>query len=89
MALVRDRGRIATVAGFARAPELGILLLGSGQGADPGTELRANARLPMLELAGEGLLVPLPSVEFPLDAVRDAMSMLAAGHSQGKLVLLP
>src|SRR3954470_22881518 len=53
VALVRDRGGVVPVAGSARAAELGIRLLGSGPGADPGTELRAAARLPMLQLAGE------------------------------------
>ncbi len=89
MAFVRDRNRIATVAGFARAAELGIRLLGNGPGADPGTELRSNARLPMLKLAGDGLLVPPPSIEFPLERVRDAMALVGTGHPHGKVILLP
>ncbi len=88
VALVRDRTRVATVAGFARAADLGIRLLGSGPGADPGTELRANARLPMLQLAGDGLLVGPPVIEFPLAAVRDALALVASGHAGGKVVLL-
>jgi len=89
VALVRDRGRVVTVAGFARAAELGIRLLGNGPGADPGTELRANARLPMLQLAGEGRLVGPPVIEFPLDGVQEAMTLVAGGHAGGKVVLLP
>jgi len=89
VALVRDRSRVVTVAGFARAAELGIRLLGSGPGADPGTELRANARLPMLELAGDGRLVGPPVIEFPLDRVQEAMTLVASGHAGGKVVLLP
>ena len=34
--LVPDRDRVLTVAAFARAPELGIHLIGNGPGADPG-----------------------------------------------------
>ncbi|MEO6116146.1 MAG: NADP-dependent oxidoreductase [Pseudolysinimonas sp.] len=89
VALVRDRNRVVTVAGFARAAELGIRLLGNGPGADPGTAIRAEARLPMLKLAGEGLLVGPPVIEFPLDRVRDAMTLVASGHAGGKVVLLP
>ena len=89
VALVRDRSRVVTVAGFARAAELGIRLLGNGPGADPGTELRSNARMPMLRLAGDGLLVGPPVIEFPLDRARDAMTLVASGHAGGKVVLLP
>ena len=89
VALVRDRNRVVTVAGFARAAELGIRLLGSGPGADPGTELRANARLPMLQLAGEGKLIGPPVIEFPLDRVQEALTLVAGGHAGGKVVLLP
>ena len=89
VALVRDRRRIASIAGFARGPELGIQLLGSGPGADPGSELRSNARLPMLQLAGDGLLVGPPVVGFPLEQVREAMTLVGSGHAGGKVVLEP
>jgi NADPH2:quinone reductase len=89
VALVSDPRRIATVAGFARAPELGILLLGSGPGADPGSELRSGARLPMLQLAGDGLLVGPVVIEFPLEQVQEAMELVGSGHPGGKVVLRP
>jgi NADPH2:quinone reductase len=89
VALVRDRQRIATVAGFAQAPALGIRLLGSGPGADPGTALRSAARLLMLQLAGDGLLVGPPVIAFPLEQVREAMTLVSGGHSGGKVVLTP
>ena len=89
VALVRDRSRVVTIAGFARAAELGIQLLGNGPGADPGTALRSGARLPMLQLAGDGLLIGPPVIEFPLERVQEAMTLVAGGHAGGKVVLLP
>jgi NADPH2:quinone reductase len=89
VALVADRQRIATIAGFAQAAELGIRLLGSGPGADPGTELRNGARLEMLQLAADGRLVGPPVIAFPLEQVRQAMALVAGGHAGGKVVLLP
>ena len=89
VALVRDRQRIATVAGFARAPELGIQLLGGGPGADPGSAIRTGARLPLLQLAGDGLLVGPPIIAFPLAQVREALTLVGSGHAGGKVVLLP
>jgi len=89
VALVRDRQRIATVAGFAQAPALGIRLLGSGPGADPGTALRSAARLSMLQLARDGLLVGPPVIAFPLERVREAMTLVSGGHAGGKVVLTP
>lgn len=89
VALVSDRQRIATVAGFARAGELGIRALGGGPGADPGTALRMAARAELLQLAGDGKLVLPPIIEFPLDQVGDAMALAGGGHPGGKVVLVP
>ena len=89
VALVADRQRVATIAGFAQAAELGIRLLGSGPGADPGTELRNGARLEMLQRAADGLLVGPPVIAFPLEQVRQAMALVAGGHAGGKVILLP
>ena len=87
--LVSDRGRIATIAGFARAAELGVAALGSGPGADPGTELRTAARSVLIDLADRGeLRVPIARA-FPLESVAEAMRLVATGHPGGKVVLLP
>src|SRR4051794_34870223 len=56
LALVADRGRIATIAAFGRAADAGIRLLGGGPGADPGDEIRAAARLELVDLAEAGRL---------------------------------
>lgn len=89
VALVSDRHRIATIAGFERAAELGIQLLGGGAGADPGTALRQGARLELLRLAGDGLLVGPDIIPFPLAQVQDALTLVGSGHAGGKVVLTP
>jgi hypothetical protein len=43
----------------------------------------------MLQLAGEGLLVGPPVIEFPLERVQEALALVASGHAGGKVVLLP
>ena len=65
--LVSDRGRIATIAGFARAAELGIAAL---TGDDGGEEIRAAARPELIRLAGEGRLEVTVDRTFPLDEAR-------------------
>lgn len=87
--LVADRSRIATIAGFQRAAELGILLLGSGPGADPGTEIRAAARLPLVKLAGEGKLDVVVGRTLPLAEAGAALRFLEEGHPGGKVILVP
>ncbi len=87
--LVADRTRIATIAGFARARELGIQLLGGGPGADPGTEVREAARAQLVELATDGTLDVHVTRTYPLEDVAQAHADSRAGHARGKLVLLP
>jgi NADPH:quinone reductase len=87
--LVADRDRIATIAAFARAPGLGIKLLGGGPGADPGTAIREAARLELVRLAGSGELRLLVAETYPLADVADAHRALMAPHAPGKIVLIP
>jgi len=87
--LVADRRRIATIANFARGPEAGVQVLGSGPGADPGTEVRAAARLRLTALAEAGRLQVVVARAFPLEEVAAACREGTSGHSHGKLVLVP
>jgi NADPH:quinone reductase-like Zn-dependent oxidoreductase len=87
--LVADRTRIATIAGFTRAAELGVAALGSGPGADPGTELRTAARTVLVDLASRGELAVPVARAFALDDVAEAMQLVASGHPGGKVVLVP
>ncbi|QHC65773.1 zinc-binding dehydrogenase [Rathayibacter sp. VKM Ac-2759] len=90
VALVADRSRIATIAGFEHAARLGgILLLGGGDGADPGTAIRQAARAPLLESAGRGELVVALGRSFPLSEAAEALALVASGRAGGKVVLLP
>lgn len=86
VALVPDRTRIATIAGFERGAELGIRLLGSGPGADPGTSLRNAARAPLVALAADGSLTVTVAATHPLTSAAEALTL---PHAPGKVALLP
>ncbi|MGY1706186.1 zinc-binding dehydrogenase, partial [Geodermatophilus sp. SYSU D00697] len=87
--LVADRRRIATIAAFARGAAEGLRVLGSGPGADPGTALRDAARTELAELAGTGRLEVVVAGTYALDDVAAAHREGLAGHTHGKLVLIP
>jgi NADPH:quinone reductase len=87
--LVADRNRIATIAAARRGLELGIKVLGGAPGADPGTELRNAARPELARLAGDGTLRVLVTQTFPLEDAADAHRSMMAGHTAGKIALIP
>jgi NADPH:quinone reductase-like Zn-dependent oxidoreductase len=84
--LVADRSRIATIAGFGRAAELGIAAL---TGADGGQEIRDAARAPLLALAADGKLEVTVDKVFKLEEAPEAHRYLQTGHARGKVVLVP
>jgi NADPH:quinone reductase-like Zn-dependent oxidoreductase len=87
--LVADRQRIATIAAPARGLQLGIRVLGGAPGADPGTALRAAARLPLTQLAQDGKLRVFVAQTFPLAEAAAAHRVSMRGHTSGKLALIP
>ena len=87
--LVADRGRIVTIAGFQRGFELGIKVIGGAPGADPGTEVRDAARMELVRRVEAGTLSVLVAATYPLAEAADALRQLAAGHTHGKIVLVP
>jgi len=89
VALVADRARIATIAAFQRGSELGIKLLGGGPGSDPGTEIRATARLELVGQAEAGKLRVQVAATYPLGEAAAAHRKLSEGHTHGKIVLIP
>jgi NADPH:quinone reductase-like Zn-dependent oxidoreductase len=84
--LVADRGRIATIAGFARAGELGIAAL---TGADGGQAIRDAARVELIGLAAAGALDVTVDRAFALDEAAEAHRYLQTGHAHGKVVVVP
>lgn len=84
--LVANRGRIATIAGFARAGELGIAAL---SGADGGQEIRDGSRAELIRLAAEGKLEVSVDRTYPLAEAAESHRYLQTGHARGKVVLVP
>ncbi|MET0476131.1 MAG: NADP-dependent oxidoreductase [Mycobacterium sp.] len=84
--LVSDRSRIATIAGFAKAPELGIAVLTE---ADGGQAIRDGARPQLIDLAAQGKLEVTVDRTFPLEEAAEAHRYLQTGHARGKVVLVP
>lgn len=89
VALVADRSRIVTIAAFQRGGELGLKVIGMGPGGDPGTEIRAAARLQLVRQCEEGKLTVRLANVYPLTEVASAHRELMAGHAHGKIVLVP
>lgn len=87
--LVPDLARIVTIVAPGRAGQVGIKAVGGGPGADPGTEIRAAARVELAKLAAAGTLRVFVSQTFPLTAAADAHRAISAGHAQGKIALIP
>jgi len=89
VALVADRNRIVTIAASQRGFELGIKVIGMYPGADPGTEIRAAARLELVRQAEAGKLRVRVARTYPLSDVASAHRELLSGHTHGKIVLIP
>lgn len=88
VALVPDRGRVATLVALDRAAALGVRALGHGPGADPGTDVRDAARGQLTALAADGTLDVLVTGAYALEDAARAHERSRAGHAGGKLVLV-
>jgi NADPH:quinone reductase len=89
LALVADHGRIVTLLASRRAFDSGVKVIGGAPGADPGTEIRAAARLELTRLAEHGKLRVIVAATYPLAEAAAAHEALATGHTRGKIVLMP
>jgi NADPH:quinone reductase len=89
LAVVGERDRIVTALASPRAFAAGIKIIGGAPGADPGTEIRDEARLQLVRLAEEGKLRVVVAAAYPLAEAAAATRALATGHTHGKIVLIP
>jgi NADPH:quinone reductase-like Zn-dependent oxidoreductase len=88
LALVEDPARVVSIAAFGRGSD-GITLIGNGPGADPGTELRTRARAEVAQLLADGELTLSIERTYPLEETAQAHRDSQAGHTRGKLVVVP
>lgn len=86
--LVPDRARIVSILAFDRA-DTGITLIGGAPGADPGTQIRADAWRQLISMVRQGELEVRVARTYPLAEAAEAHRFLAEGHPGGKVVLLP
>jgi len=89
LAVVPERDRIVTALASPRAFSEGIKVIGGAPGADPGTEVRDQARLDLVGLADDGKLRVVVAATYPLAEAAAALRSLATGHTHGKIVLIP
>jgi NADPH2:quinone reductase len=89
LAVVARHDRIVTIVASRRAFDEGVKVIGGAPGADPGTEIRSAARLQLARLAEDGKLTVLVEASYPLAEAAAAHRALAAGHTHGKIVLVP
>ncbi|ERG69213.1 NADP-dependent oxidoreductase [Segniliparus rugosus] len=87
LALLADKRRFVTIAAFPRAASEGFKAIGSQ--ADPGVEIRDNARAELVKLAAEGELDVVVDRTYPLAEAAEAHRYLRTGHAKGKVVLIP
>jgi NADPH2:quinone reductase len=87
--VVVDQARITTIVRSERATERGVQRLGLGPGGDPGVDIRAAARLELVDLVEQGALSVEVAATFPLAQAAEAHRQLAEGHTRGKIVLIP
>jgi len=84
--LVADRGRIATIAGFGRAAELGIAAL---TGADGGQAIRDGSRAELIALAATGRLEVTVDQSFPLSEARERTAICRPATPTAKSYSFP
>jgi NADPH:quinone reductase len=88
LALVDDPAKVVSIAAFRRGGD-GITLIGGGPGADPGTEIRQRAWSEVARLVADGSVTLPVARTYPLTETAQAHRDSQAGHTRGKLVVVP
>jgi NADPH:quinone reductase len=89
IALVADHGRIVTIAAPQKGFSHGLKVIVGSSGAEPGTEIRAAARMELVRQAGACKLWVRIAAAYPLREAAAANRELMTGHTHGKIVLIP
>jgi len=79
--------RFVTIVNFGPALAAGAKAIGSGPGADRGSEIRAAARVTLNGLAARGEITVPVATTLPLARARDGYALVIDGHAGGKVVL--
>ncbi|BBH16015.1 hypothetical protein Back2_03020 [Nocardioides baekrokdamisoli] len=87
--LVADHARVTTIVGGPYPTQRGVQKIGRGVGADPGTEIRAAARQPLVDAAARGDLRTRVVARYRLAEAAAAQIFVAEGHAAGKVILIP
>lgn len=82
-----DPQRFVTIVNFGPALAAGSKAIGAGPGADPGSEVRAAARLTLAGLAARGEITVPVATALPLAQAREGYRLVMGGHAGGKVVL--
>lgn len=88
LTLVDDPKKVVSIAAFTRGGD-GITLIGGGPGADPGTAIRTKAWSEIPRLIADGALTLPVERAYPLEETAQAHRDSQAGHTRGKLVVVP
>jgi NADPH:quinone reductase-like Zn-dependent oxidoreductase len=79
--------RFVTIVNFADALAAGAKAIGGGPGADPGSAVRAAARLTLSGLAARGAITVPIATTLPFAEAREGYRIVTGGHAGGKVVL--
>jgi NADPH:quinone reductase-like Zn-dependent oxidoreductase len=87
LALVKNLGRIVTIAAAKQATEHGFRMIGASMPVS--AAYRDSIRSRLIQLTADGALVVPVARTFPLTDAIAALELLKSEHAGGKLALIP
>lgn len=87
LAVTRTPGRTATLVPSRAATERGVVQLGFGDGAEPGTIFRHAARHDLVRAVTDGWLLVVVAASYPLADAARAHEAIVGDHRAGKITL--